>query len=390
MGTVRKREWTNRTGQQSGWVVNYTDAGGKRRLKTFSRKKDAEAYLAQTEQEVRNGVHMPDTLSISVERAAALWLDRAGRDGLEPTTIAAYKQHVQLHILPFLGAQKITRLTRPRIEAFRDELLAAGRSQAMAQRVLRSLKGIINEAERLGYVAQNVARGVTIKRSARKKRAVVPPTKEHMRRLLQAAEELRPSDHPMLLLLLFAGLRASELRALAWSNVDLKAGLVRVDRRADAHNVIGEPKTAAGRRSIPVPPSVVNALKKWKLQCPPSNLDLVFPSATGTPIFYSNLVSQFQEPLLATAGLLRRRADGRGEEGIYSFHDFRHAAASLWIEQRVQPKLVQTWMGHSSITVTFDTYGHLFAAMDNHASVVAAVERELLGDAGATQLRQTA
>lgn len=390
MGTVRKREWFNASGKQTAWVATYTDAGGTRRLKSFKRKKDADAFLSRTELEVRNGVHTPDTLSVTVERAADLWLARADREALEPTTIAAYKQHVHLHILPFLGAQKLNRLSRPRIEAFRDELLAAERSPAMVQRVLRSLRGIINEAERLGYVAHNVARGVTIKRSARKKRPVVPPTKEHMRRLLQAAEELRPSDHSMLLLLLFAGLRASELRALPWSNVDLKAGLIRVDRRADAHNVIGEPKTAAGRRCIPVPPSVVNALKKWKLQCPRSKLDLVFPSASGTPIFYSNLVSQFQEPLMATAGLLRRRADGRGEEGIYSFHDFRHAAASLWIEQRVQPKLVQTWMGHSSITVTFDTYGHLFAAMDSHASLVAAVERELLGDSDATQLRQTA
>ncbi len=62
-----------------------------------------------------------------------------------------------------------------------------------------------------------------------------------------------------------------------------------------------------------------------------------------------------------------------------TLHDLRHGAASLWIEQRVEPKRVQTWLGHSSIQVTFDTYGHLFEAIERETSVATATEKELIG-----------
>jgi integrase len=134
---------------------------------------------------------------------------------------------------------------------------------------------------------------------------------------------------------------------------------------------------------------VATELKKWKLRCPPSALGLVFPSQAGTPIFHANLALGFQEPLQVRAGLCtpkilngKAQVNGKGEPvmvGLFSLHDFRHAAASLWIEQRVAPKRVQTWMGHHSIQVTFDTYGHLFAALEDDAATMAALEAGVLG-----------
>ena len=115
-------------------------------------------------------------------------------------------------------------------------------------------------------------------------------------------------------------------------------------------------------------------------------------SAKVSPIYHANLVIRFQEPLQASAGLTRQYIkDGKPQftegddpqpvlEGIYGLHDFRHAAASLWIEQRVDPKRVQTWMGHHSISVTFDIYGHLFAALENDAAVMSALEAGLMTD----------
>jgi integrase len=70
--------------------------------------------------------------------------------------------------------------------------------------------------------------------------------------------------------------------------------------------------------------------------------------------------------------------ENAGVHGI-TLHDLRHAAASLWIEQRVEPKRVQTWLGHHSIQFTFDTYGHLFEAIERESTVTAAIEKELLG-----------
>ncbi len=119
----------------------------------------------------------------------------------------------------------------------------------------------------------------------------------------------------------------------------------------------------------------MKALKVWKLACPASDDGLVFPSVgrhgkggKAMPNRYMTL--NILAPLLKAAGL-----EAKG----YGLHDLRHAAASLWIEQRVPPKRVQAWMGHSSIQVTFDTYGHLFEAVEQDASVANAIEAELTG-----------
>lgn len=389
MASVRKREWPGSKGKpRTAWLVDYVDTHGKRRTKQFRLKKDADAFVAAATWEIRQGTHTADSQSITVKAAGQLWLARARREALEPTTISSYEQHVRLHIDPLLGSRKLSQLTRPIVEAYRDTLLDSGRSKAMVARVLRSLTSIVSEAERIGYIAKNPCRGVTLRRGSRERSKVQPPTKEELRLLIEAARHSRPIDLPMLLVFVFAGLRASELRALPWRNVDFQHQTITVDQRADSSNLIGKPKSAAGWRTIPVPPIVITELRKWRLACPPSQLDLVFASSVGTPIFHANLVLGFQEPLQRAVGLTapavrdgKPLLDANGNavlEGRYTLHSLRHAAASLWIERRVAPKRVQSWMGHSSIQVTFDTYGHLFAAAEDDAAVVDAVEASIM------------
>jgi integrase len=395
MMSVRKREWAGPAGiKKVAWQVDYRDNQGKRRSKQFARKKEADDFASKAGHEVRQGTHTADSQSITVAKAAELWLAKAERDDLEGSTIDAYDQHVRLHIVPFIGAKRLNQLTKPMIEAFRDDLVDGGRSKAMVPRVLRSLSSIVKEAERLGYVARNVAAGVTVRRGSREKPKVVPPSKADIRALIEQARKSansQPMWAPMLLTLVFAGLRASELRGLAWRNIDLERKTITIDRRADRENVIGPPKSAAGWRTIPVPDVLVTELRAWKLRCAASAFDLVFPSAAGTPIFHANIVLRFQDPLQIAAGITRPKVsrakpvldiDGtQAVEGRYTLHCFRHAAASLWIERKVAPKRVQTWMGHSSIQVTFDTYGHLFAALEDDSATMAAIEAELLGQA---------
>ena len=401
--SIRKREWQTPKGENRlAWLVDYTDASGNRRHKQFQRKKEAEAFETKTRHELQQGLHTPDRQSIMIEQAGDNWIARARREGLEESTIDPYRQHLDLHILgkdadgkpqsPLAG-RRLNQLSTPEIEKFRDWLLDNGRSRAMAKRVLGSLSAILNEAQRHGFVARNVAKGVTVKISGREKAKVVPPTKAQIRLLIEAAgdADARPMDKPMMLVLLFAGLRASELRGLAWSNVDLKAGSLTIDQRADRKNVIGPPKSKSGFRTIPIPQFVVQELKAWKLRCRPSVLDLVFPSERGTPIFHANIGIGFLQPVQQRAGLVvpQMRAgkpvrDSEGQpvmRGLFTLHDFRHACASLWIEQHVVPKRVQTWMGHHSIQVTFDTYGHLFESADQDAGVMAALEAGIMGAA---------
>src|SRR5580704_6470798 len=107
--SVRKRTWQNRDGSNGeAWIVNYTDRSGTRRLKTFERKKDAEAFEAVVGVDVRRGIHVPDSQSVMIAEAAKLWLTSCEGARLERATLAHYQQHVGLHIVPLIGAVKLS------------------------------------------------------------------------------------------------------------------------------------------------------------------------------------------------------------------------------------------------------------------------------------------
>ncbi|MAM39543.1 MAG: site-specific integrase [Erythrobacter sp.] len=388
MTSIRKRSWTAPDGtEKSGWQVDYVDSAGKRRRKQFARKKEAESWITTAAYQVQQGTHTPDSQSITIAKAADLWIKRGEREKLEASTLAAYDQHVRLHIAPLCGDRKLSQVTRPMVEGWRDTWLEK-LSRPMATRVLRSLSAIVSEAQSRGYVAQNVVTGVKVRRAKREKPKVAIPTKAELQAILKAASaSTEPMAHPLALMAIFAGLRASELRGLPWRCIDFSAATVAVDQRADLKNVIGPPKSEAGYRTIPLPPSAVAALKIWKLACPPSNDELVFPSIAKRVMSHRYMNLTIMGAVQIAAGVCDPMVkDGKpaldqDEQPVmvqrYSLHDFRHAAASLWIEQRVSPKRVQAWMGHSSIQVTFDTYGHLFDQADQDGAVALAIEREL-------------
>lgn len=305
--------------------------------------------------------------------------------------MAAYGQHVRLHIVPLCGDKKLSQITRPIAEDWRDKLVEK-LSRPMAIRVLRSLCAIVSDAQSRGYVAQNVLIGVKVRRAKREKPKVTIPTKDDLRAILKAASTSAESmAHPLTLIVIFAGLRASELRGLPWRCIDLKAGTITVDQRADLKNMIGPPKSEAGYRTIPLPASAIAALTTWKLACPPTDMGLVFPSVGKRVMSHQVMSRNVMDILQIAAGVAvpklgkdgKPQADKAGQPIMvarYTLHEFRHAAASLWIEQRVSAKRVQAWMGHSSIQVTFDTYGHLFDQADQDSAVAAAIERELTSD----------
>jgi integrase len=104
-------------------------------------------------------------------------------------------------------------------------------------------------------------------------------------------------------------------------------------------------------------PTVISQLKKWKLACPPNEHDLVFPNELGKPLNKNNLSRKVFSPALRRAGLRKIR-----------FHDLRHTYASLLIAQGEHPKYIQVQMGHSSISVTMDTYGHLMNTVNQESA----------------------
>lgn len=384
MASIRKRAWTSPKGEEkTAWIVDYRDGAGARRFKQFSRKKDADAWLTNASWEVSKGIHTADSQSVTVREAAEIWIKTAEQKGRERGTITQYKQLANLHIIPLLGAEKLSKLTQPKVVGFVDTMLET-RTEDLAHKSLRALSRILTEAGRRGLVAQNVARDVKVEKSKRTEEVVIP-TKDELKALLAAADG---GMHPMMLTAMLTGLRVSELRGLRWVDIDFKGKTVSVKQRADKYCVIGPPKSKAGYRTIPIGDLVVSALKKWKLRCPNGDLGLVFPASKGEVQDYKNLLQRKFYPLQIAAGVCdpviengKPKLDGKGNvvmDPRYGFHALRHAAASAWIKQRVDLKRLTTWLGHSSVSITLDLYGHLIVDKDEDARLAAEAQAELL------------
>ena len=360
--SIRERSWESGGKTRSKWVVDYKDQSGKRRLKTFRTKTEATSWWTKAGYEVKQGTHTADSASITVAEAADHWIDRAELEGREESTVQQYRQHTDLHIKPLLGNEKLSRLTQPRVEQFRDDLLKT-RSRALAKKILTSMKGVLKEAKRRGYVAQNVAADVAIKMQSRHDEKLKIgrdiPTKEEAKTLIVAA----PEDwKAFMLMAVFTGMRASELRGLRWDEVDFKHRTVTVSQRADRFGKIGSVKSGAGYRDIPIPDEVVKPLMEWKLRCPKGENNLVFPNGRGNVEYLSNITVRFLAPVQIACGIVRDADETKAKYGI---HAFRHFYASWLIDQGFAPKRVQDRMGHSSIVVTLDIYGHLFPDTDS-------------------------
>jgi integrase len=353
--SIRKRVWTTAKGKQrEAFIVDYAfvkDGQRHRAIKTFSTEKAARAFRGKVEQPHHR--YIPGSASITVAEASERWLEavehgtRQNAPALvETATLRQYTYHVRQYIEPQLGSEKISTLTKETVSAFRDRLLRK-LSRGMARKIVETLKAILAEADYHG----DALKVIVGKDSKRHKEPVLIPQPSEMRALLTVLdEEQRPSWHrwgALVATAIHTGMRPSELRGLPWKAVDLKHGCIKVMQRADERGVIGSPKSAAARRTIDIPPSLVALLKAWKLE---SKWDLVFANGRGNPESLANIHNRCWVPLRSAAGINSK----------YKFYALRHFHASALIDDGANPKEVQVEMGHASITVTFDVYGHLF------------------------------
>jgi integrase len=365
-GTVRKRIRRNRQGEvHTTWLADYTDQSSKRHNRTFATQRAARDWLLTACGEVRDGLHTPDADSITVAEAAEIWLAQCERDELEHGTVRVYEQYVRLYIDKLLGAKKLSRLTTPVITAFRDALFDQT-SRERTRKVISALRLILTEMQRRGLVGQNAALPVKVKLGDRGQRPLASgvdvPSKAEIAVLQQhAAGRMRAR----FITLALTGIRASELRALEWSHIDFDRRILSVQQRADWWGKIGLVKTKNAYRDIPLTRYVVNALREWRLACPgrlPGKRDLVFPGRNGAPVAHSNVEADFDAAQRA-AGIVDQTGAPK-----YPLHSLRHFFASWGIDQGFNPKRLQELMGHGSIKMTFDVYGHWLGDIaDDHA-----------------------
>lgn len=395
MASTRKRHWVSKkTGKTlSGWVVDYRDQLGRRKVKQFRSKADATAWLEGT------NVHAIPAPPIqkTVSEAAQAWLERAESNELERSTLENYKW-VLGTINPLLGHILVDQLTTEQIVIFRKQL-AADKTPEMARRSVHYLKMVLNYAVDCGWATRNVASKLKASPSARQKMAtrrndLQIPTVAHLRSILKACDRQTRVGQPRmrlrtrlaLLVLIVTGMRPSEMRGLPWRCVNLKTLQIRISQRADKYSKIGPCKTTAAYRTLPIGPRLAAELETWRKVCPPSEGDLVFPTRNGTPLGHRCLMQDW-ETLKRTAGL--KRARGNDHPSIpfprYRLYDLRHLRASWWIFERLDLKSLTTRLGHSSIQMTFDTYGHLITDAEKELVLKTSLEEALYMEATPTQ-----
>ncbi len=382
MAHIRKE---TRNGQLR-WRAVWNTADGKRHSKTFDRQGDAKSHLKTIE------LAGPAS-NITVTELGALhyrWFDGlVSRGQKEPGTRDGYATALDLHVArdPVFAKTRLCDLTSPKVQGFLDRL-AERSGEGVAKRVRRTLVIWCGWGQQRGHLTANVAAPCKIETTKRvngedEDKAPIP-AREILASLLDAAlAGPRPErDNAVLHLLMFAGLRSSELLGLADEAVTLAAssGRVKVRERLERRYVtLGSPKSARGRREVPIGASAARAIKAWRLarggapefihkglrreaRTVPGRL---FSGIEGQNFWaYDDFLREFWHPLMTRAGLLSWKPDSTGKQRPatpFGPHTLRHVAVSLWIAQGLAPKKVQELVGHSTLQLTMDTYGHLWA-----------------------------
>jgi integrase len=368
MAVIKKRHTSNcpalrdkRCTCRGGYRAEVYSPRDKKKLrKTFTHKGEAESWAADVKHGVDLGTVRAPTKRTLAE-AAATWLVGAeegtirNRSGnrYKPATLRGYRQALEDHVLPELGGTRLNGLTTSDIQELVDRAQAAGQAPSTIRNSIKPLQAIYRRARSREGLSVNPTRDLELPAPAPKEVEIVAP--EVAAELLAAVPA---EDRAIWATALYAGLRYGELRALRWSSVDLAAGSIRVVESWDAKAGPIAPKTRTSKRSTPLPGLLRDYLMEHRIvRGEPADDVLVF-GTDGVP---------FQ------AAVIYRRADRAWQDrslGRLRLHQARHTYASFMIAAGVNAKALSSFMGHSSIKVTFDLYGHLMPGTEAEAAAL--------------------
>lgn len=346
------------------WVasVHLGWQGGKRQRRDLYAKTKAEAKaLLKGAVESRDLTGSVPSVRLTVGAFLAQWCD--GLD-VRPSTARSYRMICEQHLTPSLGRISLARLGIADIERYLVSAGASGLSPRTVHHHHAVLRRALGDAERWGLVTRNAAKLVRGPRVPHV--AVSPLTPEEAQQFLETTKGDRL--HGLWSLALATGMRQGELLGLAWEDVDLESARVHVRlalQWIDGKPELVEPKTKSSRRSIPLSQLAVDALRRHKARQAKERLALgdrwqdrgfVFAASKGLPLQSSVVVHSFHHSLEA-AGLRRVR-----------FHDLRHTAATLMLLAGVPLRVVMEILGHSSISITANTYAHVLPSLSVDAA----------------------
>lgn len=374
MACIRKR--------RGRWTLDFYDHHGKRRWKTLKKgttKEQARQELTEIERNIRHGAYTPVRALPTFSQVADDWLS-SKKPNIRHSTYEQYHGHLKIHLKPYFRRLKINQVNFDAAESFKRHCLKKGVSAPTLRKVLINLGAIVTYAVRMRYVDYNPVRDIekpkgTSGNPDSREMVILKPAE--IRALLDNARDER--DRVLFMTAALTGLREGELIGLKWGDLDWSNAQLLV-RRTFNHGRFCDPKSKTSRRRVDLAPELIRELKKWRLACPPSELDLVFPNTIGRPENAAGMLYRSFFPALTRAKLPRIR-----------FHQLRHTFASLLIDQGEHPKYIQNQLGHSSIQVTMDIYGHLMETANQKAA--SRLGRAVFGDSeinGSTLVAQKA
>jgi integrase len=332
---------------------------GKRIFKTFPALAAAKAWRADTQVALRRGTVRAGS-SPTLRAAAEAWLDGVhggairNRSGhrYKPSAIRGYEAALVSRVLPALGSERLANIRRIDLQDFADELCAEGLDASTVRNTLMPLRAIFRRAVARGEVAVNPTTGLELPAIEGRRERIASPAEAAA--LLAALPE---RDQALWATAMYAGLRRGELLAVRWEDVDLAAGVIRVERSWDAKEGVVAPKSRAARRTVPIAAVLRDHLVEHKLRSG-RRVGLAFGTNYAQPFTPSNVRKR--------AMAVWQRA---GLEPI-GLHECRHTFASLMIAAGVNAKALSTYMGHSSVTITYDRYGHLMPGNETEAAAL--------------------
>lgn len=339
---------------------------GRKIRKTFPTLAAARGWRSDALGAVRKGT-MTATTTSTLRAAAEAWLAGA-RDGsirtrsgdaYKPSALRGYEAALRLRILDELGAKKLADVRRADVQDVADRMLAEGLDPSTIRNGLMPLRAIYRRAVSRGDVAVNPTSGLELPAVRGRRDRIASPSEAAA--LLAV---LREDDRAVWAAAMYGGLRLGELQALRDEDVDLAAGVLRVERAYDDKSaVFVEPKSHAGRRTVPIVAALRVQLAARKLR------------RGGGELFFGDRGRPFNRNALVGRAVRAWRAAGLAPIGL---HEARHTCASIFIAAGVNVKALSSYMGHSSITITLDRYGHLMPG--NEEEAVGLVDAYLAGE----------
>ncbi|MBN1609255.1 MAG: site-specific integrase [Polyangiaceae bacterium] len=272
----------------------------------------------------------------------------------------SYEQALQGKLLPALGRMRVSSITRNVVQDLVDGLVADGYQPSTVRNAVLPLRAIFRRLVSRSEVIVNPTLGLELPAYRGRRERVARP--DEARALVDSLPEV---DRAVWATALYAGLRRGELRGLRWRDVDFETGLIRVERGWDDRVGPIATKSRAGERRVPLPAPLRVYLLRHRLWQNPG-AELVFANRTGGP--------------LSSDALVRRSRRSWSSAGLapIGLHECRHTYASFMIAAGVNAKALSTYMGHSTITITLDRYGHLMPGNEGEAAGMLAtyLERE--------------